>query len=357
MIDASIYNSANRPTAQLNDPMDQMGKVMTMKQLSAKNQAYDAELKAAEQKRIISEAFPVMQQLADLTPEERAKQSPIAIAELSKRGVPLDNWPKDQMGNPIHDESVFQRSYTTLANSPVGLEIMKSQAEIAKLRADAKRKENPEMSFATQLALLGYRDRQEEKREKKVIDLQERLSGSQALAQRIQGLENTLGFSLEDYKNNKKDLPGFSVPGIGRVTAFNGDARVLESQIAKLFNTELKDRSGSAVTSPELERLKIEFGAGKYNTEEEMLGALAAYKQESLNVMQNIERAAPKDAMQELRARGVTLSDSLTKKQETPKYPPPPPGKIRVRSPDGVIGLIDEADKGEAIAAGGSVVK
>lgn len=136
MIDASIYNSANKPTTQLNDPLETMGKVMTLKSLSSKNAADEEVLKAAEQKRVITAALPVMQQLADLTPEERAQQAPTAIAALAKKGVPLDNWPKDQMGNPLHDESVFQRSYTTLANSPVGLELRKAQGEALKLGYD-----------------------------------------------------------------------------------------------------------------------------------------------------------------------------------------------------------------------------
>jgi hypothetical protein len=44
------------------------------------------------------------------------------------------------------------------------------------------------------------------------------------------------------------------------------EVRAARQAIAKLFNIELKNRSGAAVTIPELERLKEEYGKGVFKT-------------------------------------------------------------------------------------------
>lgn len=49
----------------------------------------------------------------------------------------------------------------------------------------------------------------------------------------------------------------------------------LRQAVAKLFNIELKNRSGAAVTAPEFERLKDEYGKGAFKKPEQLKSAIA----------------------------------------------------------------------------------
>lgn len=85
-------------------------------------------------------------------------------------------------------------------------------------------------------------------------------------------------FSFDDDKAHKQNIPGVSIPGIGRTTFFSGKARDVRSAFDSVFNKMLKQRSGAAVTDPELNRLEKEFGAGKFDTEENMIKAVKRIK-------------------------------------------------------------------------------
>ena len=56
------------------------------------------------------------------------------------------------------------------------------------------------------------------------------------------------------------------------------EGRLNQAVFAKLFNIELKDRSGAAVTDQELERLKKEFNAGFFKTDDDYRRAFEIYK-------------------------------------------------------------------------------
>ena len=64
-------------------------------------------------------------------------------------------------------------------------------------------------------------------------------------------------------------LPGFAVGSEGKYA---------RSTFATLFNQILKDRSGVAVTTPELDRLRTEFNSGALKTEQDMINALQRYE-------------------------------------------------------------------------------
>lgn len=113
------------------------------------------------------------------------------------------------------------------------------------------------------------------------------------------------------------DLPGVSIPLLGRI-GVDEKGRNLESAMATVFNTELKDRSGTAVTSPELERLKIEFGQGKFNTEAEMVRALQRYKQLASSALRNTEARYEKPIIEEYKQRGGVTSESFAPKNSAP---------------------------------------
>lgn len=161
-------------------------------------------------------------------------------------------------------------------------------------------------------------EKNDQKMEKQVERLSDKLNSSQELVSSINDLENELGFKLDDYdttsktvKNKPVDVPGVSVPGLGRVKFYSSDARNLETKLAKIFNVTLRDRSGSAVTNPELERLKSEFASGKFNTEDELLKAAKEYKNAAILAMKNFEAGVKPEAVAEYQSRGGITSESV----------------------------------------------
>lgn len=63
----------------------------------------------------------------------------------------------------------------------------------------------------------------------------------------------------------KSMLPDIAIPK---------DVAIARQAFQKLFNITLKNRSGAAVTIPEFERLKAEFGTGTFKTSEQLKGAI-----------------------------------------------------------------------------------
>jgi len=106
----------------------------------------------------------------------------------------------------------------------------------------------------------------------------------------------------------KLDLPGTSVPGVGRVSFYSGAARNLQGAIAGVFNRELKDRAGATVTNPEMERLRQEWGNGKFNTEAEMVGALQRFKSLAAQALKNREASFSHEVVDRYRKQGGKTS-------------------------------------------------
>jgi hypothetical protein len=170
--------------------------------------------------------------------------------------------------------------------------------------------------------------REEEKTNQQVEKLQGKLSPLQDIQNSIGAVESKMGFTLDNYdtgtnkakvkdpqtgqiKEVDVDLPGVSLPMVGRVTAYDQGARELDTAMSRVFNVELKDRSGAAVTTPELERLKIEFGSGKFNSEAEKLGALKEYKRLAGIAMRNVEAGYSPRAVQTYGQRGGMTSQTV----------------------------------------------
>lgn len=169
--------------------------------------------------------------------------------------------------------------------------------------------------------LTPYQEMMQETKKNEAIDkktqkLQADLNQSQAVATTISDVEKLLGFNLDDVdsktgtvKGESVDLPGVNIPGKGRTTFYSSEARELDDTMSKLFNVELKNRSGVAVTPPELQNLKREFSEGKFNTEEEKLKALKRFKQGLKKAFANIEAGYPKEVISEYQDRGGFTSD------------------------------------------------
>jgi hypothetical protein len=84
----------------------------------------------------------------------------------------------------------------------------------------------------------------------------------------LTGVEKALESSpkLAEYLSGPKSLiPDMAVPD---------DIKAGRQAFQKLFNITLKNRSGAAVTIPEFERLKAEFGTGAFKTPQQLQAAL-----------------------------------------------------------------------------------
>lgn len=178
----------------------------------------------------------------------------------------------------------------------------------AKIKASEKGKITPYQEMLQDVKKSEALDRKTQK-------LASDLKTSQDVATTVEGIEQELGFNLDNIDKEGKlegksiDIPGISIPGIGRVTAYSDKARVLDDTMSKLFNVELKNRSGVAVTPPELKNLKREFSEGKFNTEEEKLKAMKRFKEGLKKAFTNIEAGYSKDVISEYQDRGGFTSE------------------------------------------------
>lgn len=109
----------------------------------------------------------------------------------------------------------------------------------------------------------------------------------------LESVLSTLEGSLSEIAKKTPAGEGVDIPGVGStailydlapdalVSAMGGSEGVTFRQnVKRLFNIVLKDRSGAAVTNPELVRLADEFGAGKFKTDEQLITALKEFRKE-----------------------------------------------------------------------------
>ncbi len=170
----------------------------------------------------------------------------------------------------------------------------------------------------------------------RVTKLSDKVAPMQTIMNTFNEVDAKLGFDLDTYdpksnrainaktgKDEAVDLPGVSMPLLGRVGFYDKKARGVDDVISRVFNVELKDRSGAAVTSQELQRLQAEFSSGKFNTEEEKLDALQRYKRAAMIAMENAERGFADDVRNEYAARDGQLSKDFKPKPRMTARPEP----------------------------------
>lgn len=197
--------------------------------------------------------------------------------------------------------------------------------------------------------------RQSENDNKDVQKLSDKLGNAQEFLGSLDNIEAKLGFALDDadvkdgtikVKGEVKDLPGVSIPGYGRATFAQEDAQQLESAISRVFNTVLKDRSGAAVTSNEMQRLKEEFGRGKWNTEAQLIQGLKDYKKAVAAELKNREAGFSPDVVKTYHERGGITSADIGKSSGAKLVRViDPKGKPRMVPEDQVQAALDNGGK------------
>lgn len=160
------------------------------------------------------------------------------------------------------------------------------------------------------------RTKADEKVDKEVTQLSEKLDPIRQGQVSVKNVERELGFDLDEYdsdtntvRGKEVDAPGVSLPIVGRITKYDKDAKSLDRAMSGLLNTEIKDRAGSAVSSGEMERVKTEYAAGKYDTEEDLIRAMKDYKKAMYDELKRREAGYKPEALAEYKTRGGKTAD------------------------------------------------
>jgi len=206
-----------------------------------------------------------------------------------------------------------------------------SREKIAQMQLAASKNAKVEgQDRADQRQQAGLDQKDETKLENQLQKYEQKAIDAVPLMENMATVEQILGAPIEQYDpktesiNGKKiDLPGKSIPGVGRVFMPGSQGETLHAAMANIFNTTLKERSGAAVTDQELNRLKNEFAQGKFNTEGKMIEAMQRYKRILKKRMTQHEGAYKPEVRNLYRSQGGMTSEDFFPE---PGAGAPPPG-------------------------------
>ena len=116
--------------------------------------------------------------------------------------------------------------------------------------------------------------------------------------------ESALADVEQQFAKFDKDLPGVGQTAILPDWMITKGGKDLRQTLQTMFNMTLKDRSGAAVTTPEMDRLKKEFGAGAFKTDDQLRTAVTRFRR-ALEAHKNTLAAGAKDdVVKEFQGRG-----------------------------------------------------
>lgn len=154
------------------------------------------------------------------------------------------------------------------------------------------------------MATLGQRheDKREKDTDKQIEVLSKRMEGAPALRSDIATLEKLAG---ED------DVPG--IGATGRLPDFfvSDEGVQLRQATRGIVGNLIKERSGTAASEKEIDRILGELGMGDGATDDQFRMGLKRLKQQSIEAMRAKEAGARPEAVEEARRRGLTTSQDL----------------------------------------------
>lgn len=207
---------------------------------------------------------------------------------------------------------------------------IESRERVAQMQLEASKAAKAEaQQRADERQQAGLEQKKELKVADQVVKLGKELSGElPALSGNVKKIEDMLGASLDTFDtktktlNGKKvDIPGKSVPGFGRMYMPGSAGEEFESAFKGIFNSLLKQRSGAAVTNQELARLRSEFAAGQFNTEDKMLEAMHRFKKALRREMMQKEKSFMPEAVERFRNQGGMLTEDMLGMEAPPPAP------------------------------------
>lgn len=101
-----------------------------------------------------------------------------------------------------------------------------------------------------------------------------------------------------------QDVPGYGQTGMNPSFLLSRAGKDMRQAINQLFNIELRNRSGAAVTDPELMRLREEFGQGKFATDEALITGVNQYINRLKEISRNVNAGFDSGVREEYVTRG-----------------------------------------------------
>lgn len=314
--------------------------------------------------------------LAGISEQDRPVAYERMRSDLLKNGVMRPEDIPEQ-----YDGGYVRQSYAKFQNSKEGIENRLKQAQIAKLEREAK--QGPSDPLARQMAMADYKDGLDRK---KTADMQ---------AEELRRNSNIGGWKLAEGATPTTDDAKKFKSGASAARALLENLNTYQSLLNE-HGTELGGK-----TAEQMKSLVRDIQLGAKNEDlyslgvltgpdlallEEIVGTAPTGVMSKLNPMEWGGRRAKNNAQQfrenlnsrinaKAKTYGFEPQEEWTKlagggdaQKEKPRngfgpsavageMPAPPAGMIRMQAPDGSVRLIPEAMKGEAIAAGGKVVK
>lgn len=352
-IDTSIYNNIKQFEAP--SVADAQAKAMSLSQLSMQNQRMSDQMKSdgenqkiEQAKKIQAMALPQMEYLAGLPEQKRAQAYPSIMKDLASKGTPMENVPHDAEGNAIYDPQHFSASYGALKNSDLYLKNALTKSEINKNNAAARQKSG-EYDPYKQMQMEKLAQEIEDKKFSKTPEGRlQKLGGEQK--QRLDnaklGLISSQGMADALAKGDNT----FSIIGDNDFT-----------QQRALFEEALgRMQSGGAISKGEEDRFKKM--APTMTDSAEMQQKKLAQLQEEMKSRIGTLGFSPEDVgiaarSKEQKKSSGDITGLGMNQANANEIPLAPKGKVLMQSPNGKMVYVNESEKGEAIAAGGKVVK
>ena len=177
---------------------------------------------------------------------------------------------------------------------------------------------------AEQLALKKESERKKEERylNKEVRQLTEDLKPEEESLLAFSEVEDILkkefkqeDFSFDDFdkaafEKSGKDVPGASIWGLGRWYFLTSAGRRFKSAVQAVLNKAIAAFAGKAVTKNELERINTQFAQDNFNTESELMDALARAKRAIRAGVEATKSGSSEEAVSELERRRQKRSQS-----------------------------------------------
>lgn len=146
-------------------------------------------------------------------------------------------------------------------------------------------------------------------------------------------------------RNDLRELeagPEEDIPGVGPIAGrlpmwmLSEDGKRKRQAARGLVGTIIKERSGTAASEKEIDRIMEETGLNMANEEQFRLG-VDRLRQQVTDVLKAKEAGARPEAVQEARRRGLVTSRDIAPGPAAGQPPPVPDGKVRMMNPAGQI--------------------
>jgi hypothetical protein len=119
-------------------------------------------------------------------------------------------------------------------------------------------------------------------------------------------------FDKAAFEKSGKDVPGKSIWGLGRWYFLTSAGRSFKTKVQAVLNKAIAAFAGKAVTKNELERINTQFAQDRFNTESELMDALAQAKRAIRAGIESTKAGGSEEAVVELERRRAKRKSQST---------------------------------------------